>query len=112
MRLSVRHRTEFRYSLPVSQATSQLCLLPRETPTQSVRSARLEIEPGPESIERGTDRFGNHVARFGLDRRHAQAIVTSTSVVDTADEPAPPAVVPARSAPPARRSARRAVRTC
>ena len=88
MRLSIRHRTEFRYSLPVSQATSQLCLLPRDTRTQSVHSARLEIEPGPESIERGTDRFGNHVARFGLDHRHTQAIVTSVSVVDTVDEPA------------------------
>ena len=85
----MRHRTEFRYSFSASQATSQLCLLPRDTDTQTVRSARLEIEPGPESLERGTDRFGNAVARFGLDRHHERATVTSVSLVDTADEPVP-----------------------
>ena len=102
MRLAVRHRTEFRYSLSASQATSQLCLVPRDTDTQTVRSARLEIEPGPESIERGTDRFGNAVARFGLDRRHDLATVTSVSLVDTVDAPAPlpasPPVARARAA--------------
>lgn len=89
MRLAVRHRTEFRYSLAASQATSQLCLLPRDTPTQVVRAARLEIEPGPESVEQALDRFGNRIARFGTDRPHGRSIVTATSTVDTTDVPPP-----------------------
>ena len=105
----MRHRTAFRYSLPVSQATSQVCLLPRDTRTQRCLSARLEVEPGPESIERGVDRFGNAVARFGIGRPHARATVTATSTVETTDEPAPlppsPRVTATRAALAERRGA-------
>ena len=98
----MRHRTEFTYASPVSQATSRVCLLPRETRTQRCLSARLEIVPGPESVERGTDRFGNRIARFGLDRAHERATITSLSTVETTDEPAPlppsPPVAEARRA--------------
>ncbi len=87
MRLAVRHRTEFLYSQPASQATSQVCLLPRDTRTQRCLSARLEILPPPESVERTADRFGNNVARFGLERAHERASITAISVVDTDDEP-------------------------
>ena len=102
MKLVVRHRTEFRYARPVSQATSQVCLLPRDTPTQRCLSARLEIDPGPDAVARSTDRFGNAVARFGIDRPHARAAITATSTVETADAPPPlppsPPVARARAA--------------
>ena len=86
MRLRVRHTTRYEYSRPASQAVNRLCLLPRSDAHQRCLSSRLEIDPEPEAVHRGTDHYGNEIARFGLHVPHSVCRVTVESVVDTRDE--------------------------
>ena len=94
MLLSVRHTTRYEYSKPVSQAVNRLCLLPGSNAHQRGLSSQVEITPEPETVHRGTDHYGNEIARFDLHVPHTVCSVTVSSVVDTRDElpPLPPSL--------------------
>jgi hypothetical protein len=45
LRFTVVHRTEYRYGLPMSDGYTVAHLLPRDTPTQTVQSAEVQVTP-------------------------------------------------------------------
>ncbi|MFN0090171.1 MAG: transglutaminase N-terminal domain-containing protein [Acidimicrobiales bacterium] len=89
-RLRVVHRTEYRYSSPVSDGFTLVTLLPRPTPRQEVLSAQLIVDPAPDEREEAVDVFGNRQIRLAVHRPHRSLEVTADSVVDI-DPPSPAA---------------------
>lgn len=84
MKLSVRHETRFTYDAPVTHGLSEARLLPRVTPTQSVHSAELVVEPRPDDQSEYVDFFGNRVVHLAVARPHLVLTVTATADVDVA----------------------------
>lgn len=82
LRFSVRHRTEYRYGLPMSDGYTVAHLLPRDTSHQRVVSAHIELDPGADEYEEHTDLFGNRVVRIGIHHRHDALSVTGLCVVE------------------------------
>lgn len=79
------HRTDYKYSAPVSQSVNQLCLTPRSTDAQVCLSSSMEISPQPDTVKSTLDFYGNSVSRFNLDKPHRDCAITVTSVIDTTD---------------------------
>ncbi|MEM7682424.1 MAG: transglutaminase family protein [Planctomycetota bacterium] len=88
-RYRVRHRTTYRYTGPVDLGQHQVFLRPRDTPGQTTHRFDLRIDPAPEAIDAHTDDFGNHGARFTLDRPHQALIVDAHSEVSVHPAPTP-----------------------
>jgi len=78
----VTHRTDYSYEKPVTSSYGQLHMLPRELPTQRIRSASVDIEPQPELYRERIDFFGNRAAYFALHEPHRHLSVSVTSVVE------------------------------
>ncbi len=92
MKLAVRHETRFTYDAPVTHGLSEARVLPRETPTQSVQSADLVVEPRPDDQSEHFDFFGNQVVYLAVARPHSVLMVTATAEVDVVRaEPGPAA---------------------
>jgi len=81
----VTHRTEYSYESEVSDSYGQFHLLPRELPAQRCRSARIEVDPAPESYHERVDFFGNRAGFFTIHAPHRALTVTATSTVDVDD---------------------------
>jgi transglutaminase-like putative cysteine protease len=64
--LTIRHVTTYHYRRPVGFGEHRLMLRPRDSHTQKVIEANLQISPKPTSLRFIQDAFGNHVgiARF------------------------------------------------
>ena len=64
--LTIRHVTTYRYRRPVAFGEHRMMFRPRDSHTQRVVEANLEISPKPTSLRFFQDAFGNHVgiARF------------------------------------------------
>jgi transglutaminase-like putative cysteine protease len=64
--LTIRHVTTYHYRRPVAFGEHRLMLRPRDSHTQKVVEANLQISPKPTSLRFFQDAFGNHVgiARF------------------------------------------------
>jgi transglutaminase-like putative cysteine protease len=92
-RFRVVHRTAYRYESPMSDGFTATHLHPRVTPSQTIVSAELHIEPTPDEFEASHDPFGNPVARFAVHRSHSSLDVESVLVVDV-DPPALPVESP------------------
>jgi len=86
-RFSVVHRTEYRYARPMSDGYTVAHLLPRDTLSQRVEEARLEIVPDVDAYDDDVDVFGNRVVRLGVHHAHDHLVITSRSVVALATEP-------------------------
>jgi transglutaminase-like putative cysteine protease len=97
LRFTVVHRTEYRYGLPMSDGYTVAHLLPRDTPTQTVQSAEVQVTPDVDEYEEHTDLFGNRVVRIGVHHPHDHLGVTGRSVVDVM--PVPSEIAPAHSTP-------------
>lgn len=92
MKLSVRHDTRFTYDAPVTHGLSEARLLPRVTPSQTVHSAELVVEPQPDDRSEYVDFFGNRVVHLAVARPHVVLTVTATAEVDVVPaEPGPAA---------------------
>ncbi|MBJ7331618.1 MAG: transglutaminase family protein [Solirubrobacteraceae bacterium] len=78
----VTHRTEYRYSSPVSPSFSLLHLLPREAPGQRCVSSSIVVDPAPDDHREHIDFFGNRVAFVSVADPHRALTVTATSVVE------------------------------
>ncbi len=87
IRFDVVHRTEYRYSMPMSDGYTVAHLLPRPTPTQRVLSAGIRVTPEPDEYEEHTDLFGNRVVRLGVHRPHDELTVVGQCSVEVAAIP-------------------------
>jgi transglutaminase-like putative cysteine protease len=77
----VVHRTEYRYTSPVSPSYGELYVLPRDRDGQICVSARIAIDPPPDDYRERTDYFGNRVAYYAIQASHSQLTVTADSTV-------------------------------
>lgn len=79
---TVRHETTYRYGAPVVTALSEARLEPRQLSRQRVIDTELSIDPGPDTLGRRSDYFGNAVVFFELQRPHRHLTVTAVSRVE------------------------------
>jgi transglutaminase-like putative cysteine protease len=91
VRWRVVHTTTYDYSEPVPVCHNAIHLTPRDTPTQRIVSHHLRVEPGPTSLSRHTDVFGNQVGFFAIEEPHAHLAITATTEVDIRSSAPPPA---------------------
>lgn len=80
-RYDVRHLTRYRYSQNVSLSQHFLHLAPRETPTQTVETSHLEVEPAPATRRDTQDYFGNGTCLISLDEEHLETVILAQSKV-------------------------------
>jgi transglutaminase-like putative cysteine protease len=82
MRLSIEHRTGFRYSTTVKSSYNEARMTPVRTPGQTVWSSRVAISPYAWSFPY-QDYWGTAVTAFELHERHDQLEVSAQAVVET-----------------------------
>ncbi len=87
MKLSVSHRTFYRYTSPVVQSQHLIHLSPRSTERQIIRHHSLLIEPAPASRYDGVDAFGNHMAVLDIEMPHKEFVLHARSTVETIAPP-------------------------
>lgn len=80
--LRVRHDTRFTYADTVTHSYSEARLLPRTTPSQTVRAAHLAVDPAPDDRSERVDHFGNRVVFLSLARPHSALAVTAEAEVE------------------------------
>ena len=88
----VSHRTNYRYSIPVSLSHHVLHLTPRPCAHQFCHRTALSITPTPSTHTTGIDYFGNPVAFITLQHQHKELTLHARSVIEVrAAEPPDPA---------------------
>jgi len=88
MRLSIDHKTGFRYASPVASSYNEARMIPATTSTQTVWSSRVSIDPVPWSFTY-TDYWGTTVTTFELHEPHDRLTVHAQGVVDTRGDDLP-----------------------
>lgn len=91
MRLSVEHRTTYRYARSASLCYNLAHLTPRCTDRQQVLSSSLTIDPDPDDRRTHVDEYGNAVEFFAVQRPHDRMTVVSSAVVEVAPHDISPA---------------------
>ncbi|HET9254140.1 MAG TPA: transglutaminase N-terminal domain-containing protein, partial [Pseudonocardiaceae bacterium] len=81
MAYEVTHRTEYRYSAPVSSSFGEIVMLPRDAPGQVCLRSQLTIDPQPHDLRERLDFFGNRTAYFAVLAPHTRLSVTAMSLV-------------------------------
>jgi transglutaminase-like putative cysteine protease len=81
-RLTIHHKTEYRYARPVAFGEHRIMLRPRDGHDLRVLESRLDITPEPMSMRWIHDVFGNSVAIAVFDERSHALAFTSTVTVD------------------------------
>src|SRR5579871_2436959 len=81
-RLTIHHKTEYRYARPVAFGEHRIMLRPRDGHDLRVLAGDLCIEPEPMSLRWIHDVFGNSVAIASFDERSDRLTVTATATVD------------------------------
>ncbi len=89
MIFDVRHKTVYRYSLPVSMSHHLLHLEPRETAHQRVGWFAIRIEPEPGFDDRSTDAFGNPTRTITMSQSHQELVIETESRVHLAPRELP-----------------------
>jgi len=82
MRLKIEHTTTFTYDHPISEAYTEMRLMPLEEDGQRCLSFRLTTEP-QDVVLRYTDHFGNDVRHFDFVQPHQKLMVSAFSEVVT-----------------------------
>lgn len=80
-RLTVSHRTTYRYSTLVETAQHLATIRPLELPWQRVLAHRDCIEPAPSYQRSRLDAFGNEVLYFSFEAPHDYLLMTSETTV-------------------------------
>lgn len=93
-RYRVSHRTSYEYGLPVNDAYSVACLLPRERSFQDVVSSTVTAVPQPDEFVETRDVFGNRVVQLGVHHVHDAFEIVADSVVETSVPELPTTVRP------------------
>ena len=81
-RLTIHHKTEYRYSRPVAFGEHRIMLRPRDGHDLRVLSGDLSIEPKPMSLRWIHDVFGNSVAIATFDDRSDVLTFTWSATVE------------------------------
>ena len=81
-RLTIHHKTVYRYARPVAFGEHRIMLRPRDGHDLRVLSCDLTIEPPPMRLRWIHDVFGNSVAIAAFDERSDRLTVTSTTTVE------------------------------
>jgi transglutaminase-like putative cysteine protease len=76
--LTIRHVTTYHYRRPVAFGEHRLMLRPRDSHSQKVIEAKLEISPKPTSLRFSQDAFGNHVGIGRFSERAKDLCFDST----------------------------------
>lgn len=82
MFIEIEHRTELRYSTPVSESQMEIRMAPRATEHQTARSFSLSVGPAA-PIFSYTDWLGNLVHHFSVIEFHEEIRIAARSVVET-----------------------------
>jgi transglutaminase-like putative cysteine protease len=91
-RISVRHRTGYRYAGPVQSSYNEARLTPPTVDGQHVLQTSLRITPSVRPM-RYVDYWGTTVDAFDVHVPHAELVVVATSTVETAGPRATPAAI-------------------
>ncbi|NJK91675.1 MAG: transglutaminase family protein [Blastochloris sp.] len=78
----VYHKTEYRYSEPVTISNHVVHLEPRGLAQQRVEQSRVEILPRPTAQRSCVDYFGNHMMFFTIEEPHVRLQLTARSRVE------------------------------
>jgi transglutaminase-like putative cysteine protease len=81
-RLTIRHKTEYRYAHPVAFGEHRIMLRPRDGHDLRVLCGDLKIEPAPMSLRWIHDVFGNSVAIATFDERADRLTFISKMTVE------------------------------
>ena len=81
-RLTIHHKTEYRYAHPVTFGEHRIMLRPRDGHDLRVLACDLEITPEPMRLRWIHDVFGNSVAIATFDERADALIFDSTVTID------------------------------
>jgi transglutaminase-like putative cysteine protease len=81
-RLTIHHKTEYRYTHPVAFGEHRIMLRPRDGHDLRVVSGDLKIVPEPMSLRWIHDVFGNSVAIATFDERAETLSIVSTATVE------------------------------
>jgi transglutaminase-like putative cysteine protease len=79
--LYIRHRTSYRYALPVAYGIQLLRLIPRDDGVQQTQCWQVDV-PGRRCLQ--TDAFGNRVQLVTVEGTHEELSIEAAGVVDTA----------------------------
>jgi transglutaminase-like putative cysteine protease len=82
MIFEILHRTDYRYSLPASEAYLEMRLTPPTTGAQEILDHQLEIVPASE-ISEYVDHFGNRTSFFSMTLRHEKLVISNRLKVRT-----------------------------
>jgi len=82
MEFEITHSTHYRYTHPAAEAYGEARLTPPTSPSQTVVSHRLVIEPEVKTSDY-QDHFGNRVDFFSLPFRHRKLVVSNEAIVRT-----------------------------
>jgi len=80
MRLSIRHETVYRYSMPLAYTIQQLHLTPRREPQQKVHSWQISASG---QMHAYTDAYGNLCHTLTITGVHEQVAIVAQGIVDT-----------------------------
>lgn len=83
MMFDVRHRTHYRYSVPVVQSQHLVHMTPRDSERQSTLHHSLMVEPAPAMRYDGLDAFDNVVAILDIEVAHKEFMLLARSTVET-----------------------------
>jgi transglutaminase-like putative cysteine protease len=96
MKYRLRHRSSYRYALPVDLSSHVLHLAPRHLPRQIVTESDIVADPAPAFWEIRADYFGNRVAHLSLVEPHDRFSVELVARVEVQ----PPAPLDPSASPP------------
>lgn len=82
MIFDILHRTDYRYSLPASEAYLEMRLTPPETPAQEILDHQIGIQPESDTSNY-TDHFGNLTRFYSMTLRHEKLVITNRLRVRT-----------------------------
>jgi transglutaminase-like putative cysteine protease len=83
---SIRHVTQFRYTVPVRESVMELRMQPRSEGPQTLRSFQISTNPRAQFYAY-TDHLGNAVYHFNLLREHEELRIEVQSVVEVGGHP-------------------------
>ncbi len=81
MKYRITHRTEYKYTHPVTGCYNMARLIPGNFPGQQCQRAQVLVEPAPSSYREFTDHFGNRASYFDIQHSHRQMSVICVSEV-------------------------------
>lgn len=82
MIFEIIHRTDYRYSLPASEAYLEMRLTPPTTAGQEILEHQLDIAPTSD-ISEYVDHFGNRTSFFSMTLRHEKLVISNRLKVRT-----------------------------